>query len=358
MGLAAYLRATRSQKVAEFVILGLLSPRVSHRPRPNGIVDFRACVMHFRMNWQAVNFDWNQVRAFLATLDEGSLSAAARALKLTQPTLGRQVAALESHLNVTLFERAGRQLIPTPAALELAEHVRAMGAAATRLSLVAAGQSQTLEGEIKISATEMYSAYVLPGFLAALGTTYPGIRVEVLGTNSLSDLRQREADIAVRNADPKEPDLIARRIRMDTGGFFASKSFLEAHGPIQKLTDLADLPFIGFGNPSEYLDALHGKGVPVTLSNFRAASGNHLVHWELVRSGLGLGVNSWDVGGLFPEVRPVLKNALEFEFPIWLVAPQELRTSRRVRVVYDALADYLKAFSVNPKSSAQVANSA
>lgn len=314
--------------------------------------------MHIRMNWQAVDFDWNQVRAFLATLEEGSLSAAARALGLTQPTLGRQVAALEAHLNVTLFERAGRQLIPTTAALELAEHVRAMGAAATRLSLVAAGQSQTLEGQVKISATEMYSAYVLPGFLAVLRTTYPGIHVEVLGTNSLSDLRQREADIAVRNADPKEPDLIARRIRMDNGGLFASESFLEAHGHIRRLSDLADLPFIGLANPNEYLEALQAKGVPATLENFKAASGNHLVHWEMVRSGLGLGVNSWDVGGLFPEVRPVLKDKLEFEFPIWLVAPQELRTSRRVRVVYDALADYIKAFTNSQKTARDVSNSA
>ncbi|QMU57457.1 MAG: LysR family transcriptional regulator [Boseongicola sp.] len=164
------------------------------------------------MNWDAVNFDWNQVRAFLATLEEGSLSAAARSLGLTQPTLGRQVAALEDRLDVTLFERAGRELIPTPAALEMAEHVRAMGEAATRFSLVATGQSQSVEGVVKITATEMFAAQLMPDLVAELRTTHPGIILEVIATNSLSDLRRREADIAVRNADPTDPDLIARRM--------------------------------------------------------------------------------------------------------------------------------------------------
>ena len=63
------------------------------------------------MNWRNVAFDWNQTRAFLITAEEGTLSAAARALGMTQPTLGRQVAALEEALGVTLFERVGRSLV-------------------------------------------------------------------------------------------------------------------------------------------------------------------------------------------------------------------------------------------------------
>ena len=110
--------------------------------------------MQKRMNWQAIRFDWNQVRAFLATIEEGSLSGAARVLGQTQPTLGRQVAALEEDLGLTLFERSGRKLIPTPAALEMADHVRAMGEAATRLSLAASGQSQSVEGTLRITASE------------------------------------------------------------------------------------------------------------------------------------------------------------------------------------------------------------
>lgn len=100
-------------------------------------------------------FDWNQVRAFLATADAGSLSAAARVLGQTQPTLGRQVAALEADLGVTLFERAGRGLVLTEAGADLLEHVRAMGAAADRVALAASGQSQEVAGLVRITASDV-----------------------------------------------------------------------------------------------------------------------------------------------------------------------------------------------------------
>ena len=131
------------------------------------------------MNWAAINFDWNQVRAFLATVEEGTLSAAARALGLTQPTLGRQVAALEASLKVTLFERVGKTLVLTKAGLDLLEHVRQMGEAATRISLSAAGHGQTVEGEVRISTSDGFAAYLLPDILKDLREIAPGISVEV-----------------------------------------------------------------------------------------------------------------------------------------------------------------------------------
>lgn len=293
------------------------------------------------MNWDAITFDWNQVRAFLATLEEGSLSAAARALRLTQPTLGRQVAALEEALGVTLFERSGRQLIPTPAALEIAEHVREMGEAASRFSLAASGQSQSIEGVVKISATEMYSMYVLPGLIETLRETHPGIVIEIVATNALSDLRRREADIAIRNAEPTDPEMIARRLADNKGGLYATPAFIRKHGPFQSLADLEGVPFVGFADVAAFLDALVARGAPVTEKSFVARSESHLVHWELTRRGLGLGVNGWDVGAMSPDVVPVLPEALSFAFPVWLVAPRELKTNRRVRLVYDALAEHL-----------------
>ena len=110
------------------------------------IDEIRLIDMHLCMDWRSVKFDWNRARAFLVTAEEGSLSAAARALGMAQPTLGRQVSALESELGVILFERAGRGLALTQSGLELVEHVRAMGDAATRVSLTASGQSQSIEG--------------------------------------------------------------------------------------------------------------------------------------------------------------------------------------------------------------------
>lgn len=300
--------------------------------------------MRFRMNWAAINFDWNQARALLATIDEGSLSAAARALNLTQPTLGRQVAALEEELGVVLFERSGRNLLPTPAAREIAEHVRRMGEAATAISLAATGQSQSIEGRVTISATEMYSAKVLPAFVAAFRKSHPGIVLQIVATNALSDLRQREADIAIRNADPKDPDMIARRLAGESGGLFAARSLIASHGPFRVTEDLRHAPFVGFLSTSGVVEELQKRDVPVTEANFVAHSENHLVHWEMALAGIGIGLNGSDIGRLSDAMVPVLPDLVHFEFPVWLVAPQELRTNVRVRLVFDALAKHLTTF--------------
>lgn len=304
------------------------------------------------MNWKAISFDWNQVRAFLATVDEGSLSAAARALGQTQPTLGRQVTALEDELGIVLFERSGRHLIPTPSALELAAHVRDMADAATRLSLAASGQSKALEGPIKISATEMYSALVMPGFVEQIRASHPGIVVEIVATNALSNLRQREADIAVRNADPKDPDMIARRLTDEEAGLFATRDFIQRYGPFEKLTDLEGVPFIGFASDAAFMNGLREKGVPITYDMFVTRSDNHLVHWEMARRGLGIGVNGSVIVETQPDMVPILADQIRFQFPVWLVAPRELKTNARVRVVFDALAAYLANLETcTPKAS-------
>lgn len=293
------------------------------------------------MNWSAIAFDWNQARAVLATIEEGSLSAAARALGLTQPTLGRQVAALEEDLGVTLFERSGRQLLPTPAAMALAEHVRAMGEAATRVSLVASGQSTAIEGRVRISATEGYASVVLPRFVRDMRAREPGIVIEIVATNALSDLRRREADIAIRNTEPADPDMIARRLSDQTGGLFATPGLIAEHGPFREIADLARAPFVGFGDDTQLLEALQKRQLPVTRANIVSGSDSHLVHWELARAGVGIGLNSWLIGAATPELARVLEDRVSFAFPVWLVAPRELKTSARVRLVYDALADHL-----------------
>jgi DNA-binding transcriptional LysR family regulator len=151
------------------------------------------------MDWRSVKFDWNRARAFLVTAEEGSLSAAARALGMAQPTLGRQVDALEQELGVVLFERVGRGFTLTPSGLELLDHVRAMGDAANRVSLTAAGQSQSIEGKICIAASETYAAILLPPIIAKLRQVEPGIHIEIVASTKASDLLRREADIAIRN---------------------------------------------------------------------------------------------------------------------------------------------------------------
>jgi DNA-binding transcriptional LysR family regulator len=293
--------------------------------------------MHLRMDWRSVKFDWNRARAFLVTAEEGSLSAAARALGMAQPTLGRQVSALESELGVILFERAGRSLTLTQSGLELVEHVRAMGDAATRVSLTASGQSQSIEGRVCITASEAYSAFILPPVIAKLRRIAPGITIEIVASNDVRDLRRREADIAVRNGRPTDPDLIAKKIRDDTACLYAAEGYLAQCGEIRAPEDASR----AFDHNEPFIEGLNALGLKLTPKHFPVLSNSHLMHWELVKQGIGIGVMTTQVGDAEPMVRRAMPWLKPFEFPIWLVAHREVNTSRRVRLVFDLLAQEL-----------------
>lgn len=296
------------------------------------------------MNWQSITFDWNQARAFLVTAEEGSLSAAARALGLTQPTLSRQVAALEESLGVTLFERVAKSLILTEAGVELADHVRAMGEAASRVSLSASGQSQQIEGMVTISATDIMACYLLPDILKSLRKKAPAVEIRIQCTNSLSDLRRREADIAIRHVAPDHPDLFAKKIRDTPAGLYAARSYLKQFD--RKLTkDTAgELEFMGFDNNAELIGHLRALGLQVSEANIKVSSPTGIVAWEYARKGLGVCIMADEVAAKCPEVVPVLDDLEPVYFPIWLVTHRELHTSRRIRLVFDHLADGLRNF--------------
>ncbi|MBS0125756.1 LysR family transcriptional regulator [Thetidibacter halocola] len=295
------------------------------------------------MDWRSVEFDWNRARAFLVTAEEGSLSAAARALNMAQPTLGRQVSTLEAELGVTLFERVGRGLQLTEAGTRLLDHARRMGDAAGALSLAARGQSTAVEGHVAITASEIYSTWLLPRILPRLRAEAPGITIEVVASNAIRDLKRREADIAIRNARPDQPDLIARLVAEDRGTFFATPAYLDRLGHIAALDDLARADFIGFDDTPNYIDALRRYGVPVSEANFPVIASTHPAHWQMARAGLGIGVGPCGLGDSDPDLRRVLPDGPFFDYPVWLVAHRELRTNPRVRLVWDVLADALPA---------------
>jgi len=297
--------------------------------------------MQICMNWAAVSFDWNQVRAFLATVEEGSLSGAARVLRLTQPTLGRQVAALEEALDVVLFDRIGRSLVLTPSGLELLDHVRDMGDAANRISLAATGRSQAIEGLVRITASHATSAYVLPPILKRLRDLAPGIEVEVVATNALRDLRHREADIAIRHVRPDHPDLIARLVRDTSAHLYASAAYLDVMGRPATPEDVSRCDFIGFEANDRLLTGLNALGLSLTRRNFRLVSDNGSVAWEMVRQGLGVGVMMREIADVTPEVEQILPELDPIPVPVWLATHRELNTSRRIRLVYDLLAEAL-----------------
>lgn len=294
------------------------------------------------MDWRAIKFDWNRARAFLVTAEEGSLSAAARALGMAQPTVGRQVTMLEKELGVVLFDRVGRSLTLTPSGLELLNHVRAMGIAANAVSLSAMGQSNSIEGTVSIAASAVYAAFLLPPIIDKLRQQEPGIHIEIVTSNQASDLRLREADIAIRNFRPTEPNLIAKKIKDVPARLYASSRYLEKIGNPVRPYDLRNAEFINIDASGLYVKGLNALGLNLTEENFPIYTENYLVMWELVKQGLGIGILDANIGDAEPMVQQVLPNLEPLLFPVWLVAHRELTTSRRIRMVFDLLATELK----------------
>jgi len=294
------------------------------------------------MDWRSIQFDWNQARAFLVTAEEGTLSAAARALGMTQPTLGRQVSALEQTLGTQLFDRVGTGLTLTPTGLELLAHVKNMGEAANSLSLSAAGLSMTLEGNVCISATESMAYFTLPPLIAELRGLYPGIQIEIEVSNETRDLNRREADIAIRAYRPTQPDLIIRRLKDYEARLYATPEYLSKLEEKHSTEGMQSADFIGFSSTSEYPVLLKEKlGIEVTNEQFPLLTMNHLVHWQLVKQSLGIGVMTIDVGDVEPLVIPVQANEPTIKGELWLVTHSELRTNLRIRKVFDFLAERL-----------------
>jgi DNA-binding transcriptional LysR family regulator len=292
------------------------------------------------MNWTSVDFDWNQARAFLVTALEGSLSAAARQLNQTQPTLSRQVAALERRLGVTLFERVGKRLVLTETGTDLLEHVRAMGESAALVALGATGRAQAVVGQVRISASEIVAAYLLPPIVERLRQAHPEIDVHVVASNRLSDLLRREADIAIRHVRPEQPDLIARKVRDSSAHLYAARSYFQRHGR-PKTPDLTSAVFIGADDNPRFVETLRQLGVRVSVENFKWTTDSHLVGWEMLRRGLGVGGMIREVAAATPGVEQVLPGLPPIPVPYWLCTHRELYTSRRIRVTFDLLAEAL-----------------
>ncbi len=295
--------------------------------------------MHNRMDWKTVSFDWNQIRAFLATAEEGSFSAAARALSLTQPTLGRQIAALEGELGVLLFDRGGRSPSLTQAGMELLEHARGMLGAATTLSLAASGQSEAIEGQVCITANEIMSAFILPPIISRLRDKAPGIEIKLVASDEYRDLTRREADIAIRHKRPNQSDLIAKLVGQTRVHLYAATSYIDAFGRENLEKNLSEADFITDGHYERAMRVLNSRGLSLSKTNFKIVTNSRVANWEMVKLGLGIAIMTEDFAHNTPGIEQVVPDRVSLKLPIWLATHQELRTSRRIRLVFDELAD-------------------
>jgi DNA-binding transcriptional LysR family regulator len=294
------------------------------------------------MNWNAVKFDWNHARAFLVTAREGSLSAAAIELGLTQPTLSRQVSGLEDSLNVVLFEKFGRGLALTPAGHDLLSYVEKMGDAAANLNLIASGKSQDLSGSVCISSPEYTSAFVMPLLANRIQQKYPLIQINLVAANEKSDLKRREADIAVRSFQPTELDFIAKKIRSQSWGLYVSTRYFENQGKPNCIAEIEKLDFIGPNDIEISIKHLAKLNLKLTERNFRITSNNMLVQWQSLCLGFGVAFVPNEVAEGLPNLTRLLAEQVSPESERWLVTHREMRLNRKVREVFELMSRELE----------------
>lgn len=289
--------------------------------------------------------DWDFYRSFRAVMTEGSLSGAARALALTQPTIGRHVDALERSLGVPLFTRSPQGLSPTEAAIELLPHVEAMAAAAEAVLRRASGEAQEARGTVRVTASEVMGGLVLPPILAAFRRDQPGIAIELALSNRNEDLLRREADIAVRMADPTQEALVARRVGRVRIGLYAHRAYVARHGAPRDLDELARHKMIGFDRDPQMERLMRASGLPFDRDLFALRTDSDLAAIQALRAGFGIGACQHAIAGADPDLVPLLGGRDLFAFPIWLVMHEDLRHSLRVRLLYDHLAEALAAYA-------------
>lgn len=285
--------------------------------------------------------DWNHLRAFHETASTGSLSAAARRLGLTQPTLSRQIQALEAGLGIPLFERIGRRLALTQAGSDLLDHLRIMNDAADAVALAASGRVEEIGGRVCVSATDSYCAYILPPVIARIRSQAPGISIAIVAANELSNLHRREADIAIRHVRPGQPGLVGRHVRDTEACFYASRDWAARNPRPQTMADLAGDALIGFGDTERFSTYLRGIGIPMRAEEFRLMADSSVAIWEMVKRGMGVTAMLREIAEQTPEMVNLMPEMTPISVPVWLVTHKELQSSPRIRLVHDILAEEL-----------------
>jgi len=292
---------------------------------------------------------WDLYRSLLAVITEGSLSAAARSLGLTQPTVGRHIELLELAFGTPLFLRSQRGLTPTDTALAMRSHAALMAATSTSLARIAAGGSESgqesdIKGPVRLSASEVISIEVLPQILAPLQERFAGLEIELSASDTVEDLLQREVDIAVRMVAPTQLALLSQRIGAIGIGFFAHASYLERHGTPENLSDLAQHRLIGFDRHLAYVRAVLKSRPELEALHFGFRTDSNLAQFAAIRAGLGIGLCQEGLGRRHAELVEVLPGSLDIALDTYVVMHEDLKLSRRYRTVFDAVVAGLKAY--------------
>ena len=287
---------------------------------------------------------WELYRSFLGVLNHGSLSAAARALGVAQPTIGRHVAALEKSLGLTLFTRSQTGFLPTEAGQSLRVYAESLQSTVAALERAAASQGIGVSGSVRITASDVIGVEVLPPIVAGLRDRYPDLAVELVLTDRVQDLVRREADIAVRMMRPRQELLVARRVGQIVAGLHAHQDYLSRRGTPKNLADLANHALIGFDVTTPFILSAGKTFSAWRRESFAMRTDNNLAQLALIRSGAGIGVCQTAIARRDDKIVRILPKQVALPLETWITMHQDLRSSPRCRVTFDALVEGLEQY--------------
>ena len=283
----------------------------------------------------------DHIRTFAAVAETGSLSGAARALQLTQPTVGRHIDLLEASLNVSLFTRGRDGMTLTAKGADLVEAAEGMLQEATGFERQAAGMEDQVQGTLRVAVNEVLGVLVLPKLLPDFMDANPDVEVELVIDNAASNLLQRDADIAIRMFRPTQSDLVARKVGEIQLGFYAHQRVLEQAPPPRSLSELKQARVIGFDRDRSMILATEMMGEAFARRDFAVRTDNILAHIEAIRAGLGFGVTHDWLARSWPEVEKVLPDLPIPPLEVWLTCHADVRHNKRVRLMMEFLAENL-----------------
>jgi DNA-binding transcriptional LysR family regulator len=290
------------------------------------------------MNRHPATWQWDDVRFFLAVARTGTLSSAARTLRVGHVTVGRRIALLEKRLGVVLLSRMPDGFSTTPAGQAILQQCAAMESAALDLERIAAGRDSRVSGTVRLTTTEALAHQLVVPAISALRHAHPDLQIDLTVGVRLLDIARRDADVAIRLARPATPELVCRKLGEVGSSLYASQRYLAKHGPPKRGQGLGNFDVITYtgapaaARPFFMGESLEGARVAVRcdspLVQMRAAA-DHLGIAELA---CFLGDAGADVVRIWPDEPPALRTA-------WLVVHQDLRRSARIKVVASAITE-------------------
>ncbi len=295
------------------------------------------------MDMAISQLDWALVRSFLAVAETGSLSAAARELGSSQPTIGRQIRQIEEALNLALFERRPRGLELSEAGQALLPHAQAMSDGFHAMGRVAMGRSDNVSGPVRITASVFTAYHHLPKIIARIRQEEPEISIDLVATDRTENLLYREADIAIRMHKPTQLDIVTSHLGDLKLGIFAAESYLERNGRPDTLKDMLNMDMVGYDRSDMIVRGMRDMGIAAQRDWFATRCDHHPAYWELVRAGCGIGFAQTNIALATPGITQLFPEIPMPSLPLWLATHESLRNTPRIRRVWDILAQDLRA---------------